>query len=33
MFAEQPRLALDFRFGHPDGTHHSGHLVIMTRKH
>ena len=33
MFAEQPRRALDFRFGYPDGTHHSGHLVIMTRKH
>jgi hypothetical protein len=32
MFADQPKRELKFRFGYPDGTHHSGHLIIMTRK-
>jgi hypothetical protein len=32
MFAEQPKRPLDFRFGYPDGTHHSGHLIIMERQ-
>ncbi|HEY4238520.1 MAG TPA: hypothetical protein VGM88_01850 [Kofleriaceae bacterium] len=31
MFADQPSRPLDFRFGYPDGTHHSGHLIIMSR--
>jgi hypothetical protein len=31
MFAEQPKRPLEFRFGYPDGTHHSGHLIIMER--
>jgi hypothetical protein len=31
MFAEQPKRPLEFRFGYPDGTHHSGHLIIMKR--
>ncbi|MEO6777054.1 MAG: hypothetical protein ABI467_29250 [Kofleriaceae bacterium] len=31
MFAEQPKRPLAFRFGYPDGTHHSGHLIIMKR--
>jgi len=33
MFAEQPKRPLDFRFGYPDGTHHSGHLIVMKRTH
>jgi hypothetical protein len=32
MFADQPKRELDFRFGYPDGTHHSGHLLVMARK-
>ncbi|MFT3692068.1 MAG: hypothetical protein QM831_02925 [Kofleriaceae bacterium] len=32
MFKDQPQRPLDFRFGYPDGTHHSGHLIIMTKK-
>jgi len=31
MFAEQPKRPLDFRFGYPDGTHHSGHLIVMNK--
>ncbi|HEY6037943.1 MAG TPA: hypothetical protein VIV58_26870 [Kofleriaceae bacterium] len=32
MFAEQPKRPLEFRFGYPDGTHHSGHLIVMSRR-
>ncbi|CAN5375498.1 hypothetical protein BH11MYX1_BH11MYX1_02420 [soil metagenome] len=32
LFDSQPKRALKFRFGYPDGKNHSSHLIIMRRK-
>ena len=32
LWKKQPKRALDFRFGYPEGKHFKGHLVVMRRR-